>query len=320
MSKFNMDFSKLLSQLETVNTKKTGGDENEKRFWKLTKDKDGNGSAIIRFLPNKDIEEIPFVRIYSHAFQNKANNRWYIELSSSTIGETDYIAEVNRELWESGVDANKKIASYQKRKMQYIANILVVKDPANPENDGKVFLFKFGKTIFDKINAAANPEKVTDEDGEDQTPEPVNAFSPIEGAAFNLKQTIVDGWPNFDGSSFLKKKALFNGDDDEIEKLFEGLYELREEIAPAKFKSYEDGKKRYLWVMGLSDGASNGKAKKPAAPAESDDSMDDDEPAPKPAAKPAKAAAKPARAEPPMPKAAEGGDDDDEFFRSLAND
>ncbi len=246
---FNMDFNKLLSQLDSVNTKKTY-DDNSDEFWKLTKDKDGNGSAVIRFLPNKNIEDFPFVRLWTHSFKQKHGDkyRWYIENSLSTIEAVDYIAEVNRELWNTQLEENKKIATAQKRKLNYISNILVIKDPGNPENNGKVFKFKYGQKIFDKIVAAAKPE--ADEALDEEVPTPINAFSPKEGADFVLKQAIKDGWPNFDNSKFGKAKELFGGDDSEIKAVLDKCFELTDELAPSKFKSYDDLKKKYLWVMG----------------------------------------------------------------------
>lgn len=322
-TKFGMNFASLLSQIDTVNAKKDYS-EDSKNYWKLTKDKEGNGSAIIRFLPSKNIEDFPFVRMYSHAFKDPSTQQWYIENSLSTIGETDYIAEVNRELWNTGIDANKKIVQRQKRKLQYISNILVVKDPANPENNGKVFLFKYGKTIFDKIVAAAKPEAVENEDGEMETAEAVNAFDPYEGAAFSLKQTIVEKFPNFDGSTFLKRKPLFEGDEDKIEELFKGLYDINLEIAPDKFKSYDDLKQRYLVVTGEVASNPKGKGKaKAAAPEEKgvEGVLDEMEGLAKQAAEPAKAKETPAKAKsvPPVPTMSDTGDDD-EFFRSLIQD
>lgn len=310
MSNFGMDFSKLLGQLESVNTKKSYDDE-EKDFWKLTKDKDGNGEAIIRFLPNKQIDEFPFVKLYSHAFKNPENNRWYIERSLSTLDQQDYIAEVNRELWNTGVESNKKIVQARKRKLNYISNIMVVRDTAHPENEGKVFKFKFGQKIFDKIVAAAKPEPVMDEDGNEETPEPINAFSPITGANFVLKQCIVERFPNYDKSTFLKQKPLFNGDEDKIEELMGKLYELKDEIAPAKFKSYDELKKKFLWVMG-EEGSSSKPSSKASKPAEDDE---DDLPTPTPpkATKVAKPAAE-------VPKQVVGDDEDDAFFASLVSD
>jgi hypothetical protein len=273
MSKFGMNFASLLTQIDSVNTKKDYSEET-KNYWKLTKDKDGNGSAIIRFLPAKNLEDFPFVRMYSHAFKDPSTNQWYIENSLSTIGQVDYIAEVNRELWNTGIDSNKKISQRQKRKLQYVSNILVIKDPANPENNGKVFLFKYGKTIFDKIVGAAKPEAVENEDGEMETAEAVNAFDPLDGASFSLKQTIVEKFPNFDGSTFLKKKPLFDGDEDKIEELFEGLFDLNLEIAPDKFKSYDDLKQRYLVVTGEAKSTPKGKGK-PAPKSDTEEALDE---------------------------------------------
>lgn len=318
MSKFGMNFASLLTQIDSVNTKKTG-DEDEKDYWKLTKDKEGNGSAIIRFLPNKELEDFPFVRIYSHGFKDASTGRWYIERSLSTIGEMDYIAEVNRELWNTGLESNKKIVQQRKRRMQYVSNILVIKDAAHPENEGKIFKFKYGKSIFDKIVAAAKPEPVENEDGEQETAEEINAFDPIEGASFSLKQTIVDKFPNFDSSTFLKKKPILNGDEEKIEELFKGLYELKDELQPSKFKSYDELKKKFLWTIGEETGdapKSKPKTAKSAPTDDVDETLDGlEKAAEKLAVKAQKTVAKP-----PVPTAVDNDDDEDSFFKSLIED
>lgn len=318
MSKFGLSFSNLLSQIDTVNTKKDYGDE-KKNYWKLTKDKEGNGSAIIRFLPNKDVDDFPFVRMYNHAFKDNGTGRWYIENSRSTLGgdETDYIGELNRELWNTGLEENKKIAGAQKRKLKYISNILIVKDPANPENNGKVFLFEYGKTIFDKIVAVAKPEPIENEDGESETADPINAFDPETGASFSLKQVIKEGWPNFDQSAFLKSKPL--GDDDRVAEVMGQLYELKDEVAPEKFKSYDELKKKYLWATGQ-ESKTGGKTK--AKQSAEEDEMDSlaelaSKPATKKAAPTVEKTAK--KVAPPLPTD-DDGDDDDAFFKSLLPD
>ena len=319
MSKFGLNFANLLTQIDTVQTKRTDDQEDAKEFWRLTKDKAGEGSAIIRFLPNKELDDFPFVRIYSHSFKDPSTQRWYIERSLSTLGEQDYIGETNQELWNTGVEENKKIASLRKRKMQYISNIMVVKDPANPDNNGKIFKFKYGKTIFDKIVAAAKPEPVENEDGEKETADAVNAFDPINGAAFSLKQTIVEKFPNFDSSTFLKKKPLFDGDEDKIEELFEGLYELKDEVAPTKFKSYDELKKKFLWATGQ-ENSSGGKSKPSAAAKKVNEKLDElgGDDTPEPAAK-TKPAVKDKPKAPPVPTDSEP-DDEDAFFKSLLED
>ena len=181
----------------------SGGGEDD-RYWKLTCDKSQNGYAVIRFLPAPDGEDMPFVKLYSHAFQAKGG--WYIENSLTSIGQKDPISEFNSELWNNGTDAGKEQARKQKRKLTYTANIYVVKDPANPENEGKVFLYKFGKKIFDKIMSAMQPEF------EDE--EAINPFDFWEGANFNLKAKSVAGYRNYDSSGFGKVSVL--NDDDEV--------------------------------------------------------------------------------------------------------
>jgi len=318
MANFGMDFSKLIGQLDSVKKKQfTDDDSNSKDFWKLTKDDAGNGSAVIRFLPNKDINDFPFVRLWTHAFSNFVNGkkRWYIENSLSTIEKTDYIAEVNRELWNTQLDANKKIATAQKRKLNYISNILVVKDPGNPENEGKVFKFKYGQKIFDKIVAAAKPEPSLDDP--DDTPEPVNAFSPIEGANFTLTQTIVADFPNYDTSKFGKQKALFNGDEDKIQSLLDTVFDLNLELALDRFKSYDELKKKFLWVKGEETTPTRG-GKAPDEDKEAEDALNEmaklaKQETPKPA--PAKTVKAPVQT-----AAADDDEDDAALFASLIQD
>lgn len=322
MSNFGMDFSKLLGQLDKVAPKTFANDEDAKDYWKQTKDKDGNASSVIRFLPNKDIDDFPFVRTWSHGFFNKVGDkkRWYIETSLSTIGETDYIAEVNRELWNTEIEENKKIAKNQKRKLSYISNILVIKDALAPENEGKVFKFKYGQKIFDKIVAAAKPEAV---EGFDDIAEPINAFSPINGADFLLVQTVVQEFPNYDGSKFSSKKPLFKGDEDKIAEVMDKLFDLNVEVSPAKMKSYDELKKKYLWVMNIQEKKSEtgdkavdeeldklSKIAKSETPAKS--TPKEDKPTP----------AKSTPKEPPVPVSSASDDEDDDaaFFSSLIND
>lgn len=314
MAKFGMDFSKLLGQLDQV-TRKTYDDSNESTgYWRLTKDAAGNASATIRFLPNKDVGDFPFVRLWTHSFKNKIGDkfRWYIENSLSTIGEMDYIATVNRELYNTGLEDNIKIAKGQKRKLNYISNILVVKDHAAPENEGKVFKFKYGQKIFDKILAAAKPSP-TDLDENDEPILPMNAFSPTEGANFQLKQTIVADFPNYDSSRFIGAKALCGGDEDQIQAILDQCFDLNLEVAPDKFKSAEELEKKYRWVMGETVQKTKTQASK-----EVDAELDalqkiasDDTP---------KQTEKPKKPAPVIPSATDAGsefDNDDDFFKSL---
>lgn len=236
--------SKINEELDKFN-KGSGNREDDNRFWKPKTDKAGNGAALIRFLPAPEGEDLPFVRLFSHAFQGPGG--WYIENSLTTLGQNDPVSEYNRDLWNTEIKANQEIVRKQKRKLSFIANILVLKDPANPENDGKVFLFKFGKKIFDKLNDLMHPQ----EDALDKK-EPVNPFCPWEGANFRLKVRKVDGYPNYDQSSFDAPSPLFDGDDQEIEALWKKEYPLKELVAPDKFKSYDELKKRLHRVLGLS--------------------------------------------------------------------
>jgi gp32 DNA binding protein like len=320
-----MDFSKLLGQLDSVTTKKYDNDDkNALEFWKMTRDKAGNASALIHFLPNKTIEDFPFVRLWTHAFKNKVNDkdRWYIENSLSTIGEVDYIGEVNRELYNSGVEENKKIAQNQKRKLNYISNILVIKDTGNPENNGKVFKFKYGQKIFDKIVAAAKPDVA--EDGlEDEPATPINAFDPISGADFLIKQSVVANFPNYDASKFSSQKPMCGGDEDKIQEVLAQCYDLSLEVAPDRFKSYEELKKKFLWVMGQeAPRTGQGKAQSKSKVDDTEDELDALAALAKEEPKKEKVKAEPKveKKSPPLPVATDDGDDDDAYFASLLSE
>ena len=218
--------SKLTNEIEKMNKGSTGGAD--ERLWKLEVDKAGNGYAVIRFLPAPDGEELPWAKVWSHAFQGPGG--WYIENSLTTLGQKDPVSEYNRLLWNSGNDADKDLARKQKRKLSYISNIYVVKDPTNPQNEGKVFLYKFGKKIFDKITAAMQPEF------EDE--EAIDPFDFWQGANFKLKAKNVAGYRNYDSSEFAAVSPLLD-DDDALEALWKKQYPLVEFTAADQFKAYD---------------------------------------------------------------------------------
>ena len=227
---------KLVQEAEKLNKQGPGADE---RFWKPELDKSGNGYAVIRFLPAPDGEDLPWAKVYSHAFQGPGG--WYIENSLTTVNKKDPVGEVNRKLWNSGLDSDKDIARKQKRKLSYYTNIQVVRDPAHPENEGKVFLYKFGKKIYDKITAAMQPEF------EDETP--INPFDLWEGANFKLKICKVAGFWNYDKSEFDSPSALAS-DDAELEAVWKKEYSLTAFTAEDQFKSYEELSTRLNEVLG----------------------------------------------------------------------
>jgi hypothetical protein len=235
-SKLGSLTAKLVKEVEKLNN--TNGN-NDDRLWKLDVDKSGNGYAVIRFLPAPDGEDLPFVKLYSHAFQGPGG--WYIENSLTTLSQKDPVSEFNTQLWNNGTDAGKETARKQKRKLTYISNIYVVKDPANPENEGKVFLFKYGKKIFDKLTAAMQPEF------EDE--EAIDPFDFWQGANFKLKAKNVAGYRNYDSSEFASVTPLLD-DDDALEALWKKENSLQEFVAADQFKSYDDLKKRLEYVLG----------------------------------------------------------------------
>jgi hypothetical protein len=235
-SKLGSLTSKLVKEVEKMSTTSGGADE---RLWKPEMDKTGNGYAVIRFLPAPEGEELPWAKLYTHAFQGPGG--WYIENSLTTIGQKDPVSEHNRELWNSGNEKDKETVRKQKRKLSYFSNIYVVKDPTNPHNEGKVFLFKYGKKIFDKIMEAMQPEF------EDETP--INPFDFWQGANFKLKLVKKDGYWNYDKSEFDRVAPLLD-DDDALEALWKKEYSLTAVTAPDQFKSYEDLEKRLKYVLG----------------------------------------------------------------------
>jgi len=289
----NQDFGKIAGEFDKIaNPQSESKSYVDDRFWRLEGDKAGNGTATIRFLPRADGDELPWVRIFSHGFQGPTG-KWYIENSLTTLGENDPVGELNTQLWNSGSDANKEIARKQKRKLSFIANILVVSDPKHPENEGKVFLFKFGKKIFDKIMDKARP---TFEDEK-----PVNVFDFWEGANFKLRMRKKDGYANYDESVFSEPAPV--GDDDFIVNVAQGQYKLAEFLDRKNFKSYDELKRKLDAVL-----SGDTFAAKSAAQMSEDDM---------PVAQAPKIASKPA----PAPKEMEEDDEDVmSYFKKIAQE
>ena len=236
-SKLGSLTQKLVKEVEKMNNAGSSGDD---RLWKLECDKGGNGYAVIRFLPAPEGEDLPFQKLYSHAFQGPGG--WYIENSLTTLSQKDPMSEYNTMLWNNGTDSGKEQARKQKRKLTYVANIYVVKDPANPSNEGQVMLYKFGKKIFDKITAAMQPEF------EDE--EAIDPFDFWQGANFKLKAKNVAGYRNYDSSEFARQDTLLE-DDEAMEAIWKKEYSLEDFVAPDQFKSYDELKKRLDYVLGL---------------------------------------------------------------------
>jgi hypothetical protein len=283
---------KLLQQVQKdespTTEKKSYVDE---RLWKPNVDKAGNGYAVIRFLPAPEGEELPWVRVWNHAFQGPTG-QWYIENSLTTLNQKDPVSEYNTQLWNSGVESDKEIARKQKRKLKYYSNIYVVSDPSNPENEGKIFLYAYGKKIFDKLMEAMQPAF------EDETP--INPFDFWQGANFKLKIRKVDGYWNYDKSEFESVSALKTSDE-ELESIYKGEYSLQEFMAPSNFKSYDELKTRLDAV--LTGSVVTGKT---AA------QMVEEEEVPAPTFK-----------SEPTPQPASVGDDEDDamsYFEKLANE
>ena len=231
-------FQSVTEKLKSDTFQKNGNDDD--RYWKPTMGKDGTGYAVVRFLPGLDVSKAPWVRIYSHGFQGPGG-RWYIENSLTTLGQQDPVSEYNSKLWNSGVDADKETARKQKRRTNYYANVMVIKDPENPSNEGKVKLYRFGQKIFDKIMEAMQPEFADDD--------PINPFDIIDGANFRIKLRTVAGYWNYDASSFEKPSPL-SEDEEKLEAVFNAQYDVQELMAPSQFKSYDELKAKMEEVLG----------------------------------------------------------------------
>ncbi len=238
-------FDKLVKAAEAVSTKTESSSYGDDRFWKPTRDKAGNGYAVIRFLPAQEGEDLPWVRYWDHGFKGPTG-LWYIENSLTSIGQEDPVSEMNSVLWNSGRDEDKTIARERKRRLHYVSNVLVVSDPSNPENEGKVFLYKFGKKIFDKIMESMQPAF------EDE--EPINPYDFWEGADFKIKIRKVEGWVNYDKSEFATQSALYSGDESRLEEVYNKLYSLQDFLDPKNYKSYNDLKSKMNKVLGIDAG------------------------------------------------------------------
>lgn len=240
--KRNNSLDSLKKSLQSsANPSAVKGDDN--RFWEPSVDKSGNGMAVIRFLPTPAVDGddgSPWVQVFKHAFQGPGG--WLIGECLTTVGDSCPVCEYNRELWNSGIESNKDVVRKQKRKLSYIANIYVVSDPANPGTEGKVYLFKFGKKIFDKISEAMNPPFADEQ--------PINPFDLWEGANFKLKMRNVEGYRNYDKSEFEDPSALLDGDDDKLEALWRSEYSLKDFVDPTKMPSPEKLRNRLDVVLG----------------------------------------------------------------------
>jgi len=230
---------KLLGEVQKENAPQEKKSYKDERLWKPEVDKSGNGYAVIRFLPAVEGEDMPWAKVWNHAFQGPTG-QWYIENSLTTLGKNDPVSEMNSAYWNTGIESDKEIARKQKRKLQYFSNIYVVSDTKHPENEGKVFLFRYGKKIFDKVMAAMQPEF------EDE--KAINPFDFWEGANFKLKIRKVAGYWNYDSSDFDNPTALFDTDE-KIEETWKTAYPLAEFSAATNFKSYEELKTRLDTVL-----------------------------------------------------------------------
>ena len=234
------DLNKLVEQAQATTGNTTVRESDDPRFWQPTRDKAGNGYAVVRFLPGDAEAATPWTRYWDHAFKGPTG-QWYIEKSLTSIGQQDPLSELNQKMWNSGMESDKAIVRQRKRNLKYIANVLVVSDPADPSNEGQVKLFRFGKKIFDKIMDAMQP-KFPDE-------KPMNPFDMWEGADFTIKIRKVEGYPNYDASSF-KSPSAISSDDSYLEEIYNKQHDTFEWTDPKNYKSYDELKKRLDMVLG----------------------------------------------------------------------
>jgi hypothetical protein len=230
----------LNKELNKISNPEKSWDNVDDRYWRPELDKSGNGYAVIRFLPAPEGEDLPWVRVWNHGFQGPGG--WYIENSLTTLNQPDPCSEYNSQLWNSGIEANKEIARKQKRRLTYTSNVYVITDSKHPEHEGKIFLYRYGKKIFDKINDIMNPQF------EDENP--VNPFDFWEGSNFKLKVRKVDGFSNYDKSEFESSSKFLEGDDDKLEALWKTEHKLLEFIEPKNFKTYNELKQKLDRVLG----------------------------------------------------------------------
>ena len=270
LKKSSESLNRLAKEIEKINTPQTNSERTEDtRFWQPEIDKAGNGMAVIRFLPAPAVDGddgLPWVRLWRHSFQGPTG-KWYIENSLTTLNQKDPVGELNSQLWNASSDdasPQRKQARDQKRQLVYIANVLVISDSKNPENEGKVFLYRFGKKIFDKITSAMNPEFEGDT--------PVNPFDFWKGANFRLKIKNVAGYRNYDDSSFANPSVL-NDNDDELETIWKKEYSLKEFVDAKNFKSFDELKRRLDEVLGIGAMAQAQIARKAAPVIDEDDSI-----------------------------------------------
>ena len=298
----NQDFSKIAGEFEKIANPQTESKSYvDDRFWRLEGDKAGNGTATLRFLPRVEGDELPWVRIFSHGFQGPTG-KWYIENSLTTLGENDPVGELNTQLWNSGSEANKEIARKQKRKLSFIANVLIVSDPKHPENEGQVKLFKFGKEIFDKIMDKARP---TFEDEK-----PVNVFDLWEGANFKLRMRKKDGYANYDESLFTEPVAV-SEDEEELLRIVNAQHKLSEFTDRKNFKSYDELKKKLSEVLSGDSFASKSAA---------EIAEEEDRPV-RAAPEPTKSVAAPVQKAKPTPTSVEDDDEDVmAYFEKIAQE
>lgn len=260
LKKQSKSFDNLLKEVEKLNSPTYEKDETVDLYWKPTPDKAGNALAVIRFLPGPAVDgddALPWVQYWDHAFQNPETGKWYIEKSLTSLGQKDPVSELNSKLWNSTQDDNspeRKQARQQKRRLHYVSNIYIVSDPKNPDNEGKIFLYKYGKRIFDKLTKMMNPDLDSEE--------AVNPFDLWQGANFKLKVTRQNvkmgsrtvAMPNYDESTFLTPGPLAE-DDKELETIWKSEHSLKEIVDQKNFKTYEQLKKRLDDVNGLTDEA-----------------------------------------------------------------
>ena len=275
--RFQRDWNKLNQKQES---QQAGQPVNaDQRFYKPKFNKDGTFSAVVRFLPGpvKDgNEEISMIKKYSHYFSGPGGK--YDEECLTTISQQCPVCDENKKCWDAG---DKQTSRTRARVNSGITNILVINDPQAPENNGKVFLYKFGKKIIEKINEAKKPTN--------PTKKAIEVFSYYEGANFYItgKKTVTaegQKFTDYTSSSFESNPSAI-GDDNYIESIDKQLHSVEEFIKPTNFKSYAALQELFSRVMGRSMAQQPNPFQTPApqAPAQNAFQAQMSQPAPTPA-------------------------------------
>ncbi len=261
-SKYKFNFTQKLAEMKKKEEEsKSFGDS---RFWRFTFDKATmKGSAIIRFLPDRPSDDaLPYVNYFSHWFNYHDGSQTlvYNQNCITSIGKQCPVCTKNRKYWKSPHPEDEKIARDRKRKSHFVSNILVIKDPANPDNEGKVFLWDFGPQLASYYKRAMFGPDKDDEDFDEEKDYSSELWYPqdfFEGANFLVKSTKKKNskFLTYTISKWADPSPIFEGlDEDEMEEkldeIFKKVTPLDEWMEPDKFPSEDETRKKLACILG----------------------------------------------------------------------